>query len=176
MSLGYLLASLPMLFPDRAPALTVEAFADACRSALSAGDAQAAALLATGSDAPCGHASVKAWRALEAAIDTAVGRCRLARRAGGETFAPPETPACPVWLSRAVAAAFESAPDPLVREQALLRVRWTAADDFGGFDPMAKAQVFAYAVKLRLAMRQAALDAAKGAERLEAGLPRQSFP
>lgn len=173
MSLGYLLASLPMLFPDRAPAIGTEAFVEACAAALGPREAEAAALLATGGDAPSAHPAVKAWRALEAAVAVAIGRKRLARRGGAEAAtAAPETSACPVWLVRQVEAAFESAPDPLAREEALLRVLWAAADDFGGFDPMAKRQVFAYAVKLRLALRRAAWDQALGAQRLEAALPK----
>ena len=176
MSLGYLLASLPLLAPDRAPTLTAEAFVSACESALPASDAAAAALLVSGSSAPCAHRSVQAWRDLEAAIDGAIGRRRLAKRGGSAgDFTPPETAACPVWLTRMVDAAFEGAPDPLAREEALMRVRWAAADELGGFDPMSKGQIFAYAVKLRLALRHAALDASAGAERLEAALPKKTF-
>ncbi len=176
MSLGYLLASLPMLFPDRAPTVTAEGFAAACASALPARDAEAAALLATGGRAPSDHPQVRAWRDLEAAIDGAVGRRRLARRgAAAGDFAPPETAACPVWLTRMVDAAFESAPDPLAREEALMRVRWAAAESLGGFDPMGRGQVFAYAAKLRLALRRASLDAACGAARLEAALPKETL-
>lgn len=176
MSLGYLLASLPMLFPDRAPTVTAEAFASACAGALSARDAAAAVLLAMGGKSPCDHPYVRAWRDLEAAIDGAVGRRRLARRGGAPgDFAQPETAACPVWLTRMVDAAFESAPDPLAREAALMRVRWAAAETLGGFDPMSKGQVFAYAAKLRLALRWAALDAARGAARLEAALPQKTL-
>lgn len=172
MSLGYLLASLPMLSPDRAPGIGAEAFSAACASALSAKDAAAAALLVSGGEAPSVHPAVKAWREIEAAVAGAVGRRRLARRGGGDgAAAAPATSACPVWLMRMVDAAFESAPDPLAREEALLRVLWAAADDFGGFDPMAKSQVFSYAVKLRLALRRMAWDAARGGERLEAALP-----
>ncbi len=177
MSLVYLLASLPMLAYGQAPKVTAEAFAEACASALPAADAAAAALLARGGAEPCGHPAVRRWRDLEAAIDAAVGRRRLARRGGrgAEAFAPPESAACPVWLTRLVDAAFESAGDPLAREEALDRARWAAADELGGFDPLAKGQVFAYAARLRLAWRRAALDAARGRERLEAALPKQTL-
>ena len=171
------MASLPMLFPDRAPMVTVEGFVSVCAGALSPGDATAVALLVTGSAEPSAHPMVKAWRDLEAAIEIAIGRRRLARR-GGEArkhFAPPETSVCPVWLTRMVDAAFESAPDPLAREDALLKVRWAAAESLGGFDPMGKGQIFAYAVKLRLTLRRAALDATRGAERLEAALPKETL-
>ena len=174
MSLVYLLASLPALAYGRAPQITAEAFAEACASALSAKDAACAAALAAG--APCDHPAARRWRDLEAAIDGAIGRRRLARRAqGAGEFAAPETAACPVWLTRLVDAAFESAGDPLAREEALDRARWAAADELGGFDPMAKGQVFAYAARLRLAWRRAALDAARGRERLEAALPKQTL-
>ncbi len=174
MSLAYLLASLPMLAYGRAPQVTAEAFAAACAAALPGKDAGCAAALARGE--ACDHPAARKWRDLEAAIDGAVGRRRLARRVqGAGTFAPPETAACPVWLTRLVDAAFEGAPDPLAREEAIDRVRWAAADELGGFDPMAKGQVFAYAVRLRLALRRAALDAGRGRERLEAALPKQTL-
>lgn len=177
MSLGYLLASLPMLFPDRAPTVTAEVFVAACASALSARDARAAALLVKGSVETSDHPQVCAWRNLEAAIDGAIGRRRLTRRGAAVSgeFTPPETAACPVWLTRMVDAAFESAPDPLAREEALMRVRWAAAESLGGFDPASKGQIFAYAVKLRLALRRAALDAVRGSERLEAALPKETL-
>lgn len=178
MSLGYLLASLPMLFPERAPQLSVEAFVSACESAVGAGDAQAARLLATGSSEPSDHPAVAHWRDLEAAIALAVGHRRLARK-GASTgsagdYPPPETHACPVWLTRMVDAAFESAPNPLAREEALLKVYWAAAEELGGFDPVSKGQLFAYAVKLRLATRRAARDAQTGSARLEQALAGKS--
>lgn len=175
MSLGYLLASLPMLDANRAPAIGVDAFVAACESALSAKDATAAMLIVRGLTTPSTHPAVCHWRHLEAAIDGAIGRRRLARRGAQTTATPPETSLCPVWLMRAVDAAFESAVDPLAREEALMRVRWAAAEDMAGFDPLAKMQIFAYAAKLRLATQKAARDATIGAQRLEAALPKQSL-
>ncbi len=175
MSVGYLLASLPMLFPERAPSITIEQFCASC-SVLSGADAKAAILLATGSTEESSHPAVQHWRDLEAAIDGAIGQKRLARR-GGATVAvqAPSTKLAPVWLMRMVDSAFETATNPLMREQLLAKVRWAAADDMGGFDPLTKHQVFAYAVKLRLAVRQAAWDRARGEERLEAALPKQTL-
>jgi hypothetical protein len=175
MSLGYLLASLPMLDMQRAPAISIDAFISACESALSASDAEALALIARGATTPSSHAAVVHWRQLEAAIDGAIGRRRLARRGAQTTATPPETTLCPVWLMRAVDAAFEGATDPLAREEALMRVRWMAAEDMAGFDPLAKMQIFAYAAKLRLATRKATRDAVLGAQRLEEALPKQSL-
>lgn len=177
MSLGYLLASLPMLSPDRAPAITAEAFRSACASALGARDAEAAAALLDGTAEAGDHPAVRAWRDLEAAIDGAIGRRRLALRgaAGGASFTPPETSACPVWLTRAVDDAFTAAADPLAREDALMRVRWTAAESLAGPDPLGRGRLFAYAVQLRLALRRAALSPEAGTARLEAALPKETL-
>jgi hypothetical protein len=176
MSLGYLLASLPMLAPERAPQITRDAFVSSCESMLSAKDAAAVTLLVMGDDAASDHPYVQQWRALEAAIAGAVGQRRLAKRGGNVgNYTAPETSACPVWLLRAVASAFESSADPLAREEALMRIYWSAADELAGFDPMSKGQIFAYAVRLRLALHKAARDAAVGAERLEAALPTQTL-
>lgn len=172
MSVGYLLSSLPRLFPDRPPKVSAEAFLLACRSALSARDAEAVEALLTGKPGAEGHRAVQAWQEIEAAIAGAIGKKRIERRGGAATnVAAPETSLCPLWLVRMVNAAFESAQDPWAREQALLRVRWAAAEEWAGFDPASKRQVFAYAVKLRLALHWASLDAARGGERLEAALP-----
>ncbi|MBQ9693822.1 MAG: hypothetical protein IJV69_03615 [Kiritimatiellae bacterium] len=176
MSLGYLLASLPLLAPDRVPQITIEAFLSACESMLSSKDAAAVALLAYGADDVSVHPYVNQWRDLEAAIKGAIGQRRLAKRSGANGgFTAPETAACPVWLLRAVSTAFESASDPLAREEALMRIYWSAADELGGFDPVSKGQIFAYAVRLRLAMAKAARDAEVGAKRLEAALPAQTL-
>ncbi len=176
MSFGYLLASLPMLFPDRAPSVTIENFVSTCEAVLSKKDAEAARILVTASDEESSHAYVKHWRGLEAAIEGAIGAKRLAKRglSRAET-APPMTSLAPVWLTRMIENAFDTAPDPLAREEALLRVRWAAAEDMGGVDPLAKAQLFAYAVKLRLAVRHAALNIETGRERLETALPKQTL-
>jgi hypothetical protein len=56
-----------------------------------------------------------------------------------------------------------------------MRVYWSAADELGGFDPVSKGQIFAYAVRLRLATAKAARDAQAGATRLEAALPTQTL-
>jgi hypothetical protein len=175
MSLGYLLASLPMLDANRAPSVSVDAFISACEAALSAKDAEAAAIIVRGAATPSSHPAVVHWRDLEAAIDGAIGRRRLARRGAQTTAVAPETSLCPVWLMRAVDAAFEGAADPLAREEALMGVRWMAAEEMAGFDPLAKMQIFAYAAKLRLATRKAARDAVLGAQRLEEALPKQSL-
>ncbi len=172
MSVGYLLSSLPMLFPERPPKVSAEAFIEACRTSLSARDADAAEALLTGKPGAEGHSAVQAWREIEAAIAGAIGKKRIERKgAGAGNAVAPETTLCPLWLVRMVNAAFESAQDPWAREQALLRVRWAAAEEWAGFDPASKRQVFAYAVKLRLALHWASLDEARGGERLEAALP-----
>lgn len=176
MSLGYLLASLPMLAPDRAPQITAEGFCAACESALSAKDAEAASILARGEAVKSTHRYVVQWRDLEAAIACAVGQRRLARRGGnGSIYTAPETAVCPVTLVRAVASAFESATDPLAREEALLRVYWDAAEEMAGFDPLSKGQIFAYAVRLRLLLQKFARNTQVGAARIEAALPKQTL-
>lgn len=178
MSLGYLLASLPMLFPDRPPAITAEAFRAACSAALGAADAAAAEALLDGRTEDSGHPAVRAWRELDAAVAGAVGRRRLALRgnaAGALAFEPPETGACPLWLMRAVDDAFAAAVDPLAREDALMRVRWAAAESLAGPDPLSRGRLFAYAVQLRLALRRAALSSETGAARLEAALPKETL-
>jgi hypothetical protein len=53
-------------------------------------------------------------------------------------------------------------PDPLRREKALDKIRWRVAEELQGPDPLDVRGVFAYAVKLALLARWAALTPEQG--------------
>ncbi len=164
MSLYYLLSSLPLLSPDSAPAVSADAFLDQCRAQLPARDAAAAEALLRGtpSDAP----AVAAWRAKEAVLRNTVARERA--RALGTDAAQwlRPTDACDTYLESLAEDAFQET-DPWKREKALDRARWLAAEELQGPDPLSVRAVFAYAVKLAIALRWAALDAAQGQRKLD---------
>lgn len=159
MSANYLIASLPALDLETAPALTPEAFTDLCREQLASGDAEVAAALAAGRESD--HPYARAWRNSETLLRNTVSRLRALRHR--VDAAPYQRPAdgCDLRLERAVEAAFQ-APDPLQREQQLDAFRWRMAEELQGFDPMAIRTVLAYAVKLRIASLWAARTAAAG--------------
>lgn len=159
MSLIYLLSSLPMLNLGAAPGVTPETFRQACRDQLSASDAATAEALLDG--APAAHPFAAAWQDKETILRNAVARLRA--KASGKDAAR--------WLRHAQGSdcqiealaedAFQEA-DPLQRERELDKIRWLAAEELQGPDPLGVRAVFAYAVKLAIATRWASLDAAQG--------------
>ncbi len=174
MAVDYLLASLPMLSLDRPPAVSVDAFAEACREQLSARDAAAAELLARGGDpAESDHPFVRAWADREAILRNAVARRRLGSRKAAAQPLPAE--ACDSGIERSVDNAFEGNQDPMSREKALDRIRWQEAEALQGFDPIAKQAVFAYAIHLGIVSRWRRLSQEAGRKRVEAALPKATL-
>jgi len=159
MSALYLIASLPALDLDAAPALTPEAFVAGCREQLDSGEAGAAAALVEGRDLD--HPFVRAWRDRDTILRNAAARQRAARRGADPALHHKPAAGCDLRIEREVEAAFQAA-DPLQRERQLDRIRWRVADELQGPDPLTGRAVLAYAAKLRLACRWAALTSAAG--------------
>jgi len=161
MSQYYLISSLPALSLDHAPQITAEAFIASCRAQLGRADAEAAEALMTG--APSAHAFVTAWRDKDTVLRNAVAKARA--RAAGTDAARWLRPAqgYDAQIERLVEDAFQQ-PDPVRQERALDRARWAVAEEMQGYDPMGVRVALAYAVKLSLALRWAALDAGRGQE------------
>jgi len=57
--------------------------------------------------------------------------------------------------------------DPLARDIALDRLRWRKAEEMEGLDPMSRDALFAYAVKLRISLRRAAMTREAGLAALD---------
>ena len=164
MGLFYLLPSLPMLGFDTQPGITPEAFLATCREQLSASDASAAEALLEGRAAE--HPFVEAWLDKEAILRNAVARQR-ARVAGTEAARwQRHTCGCDMQIEVGVDDAFLEA-DPIKKEKALDKIRWVAAEELQGPDPLNVKAVFAYAVKLAILSRWQALSAARGQEAFE---------
>ena len=159
MSVIYLLSSLPLLRFDAAPALATEAFLSACRDQRGAADAAAAEALLTGT--ACDHPFVATWRDRDTILRNAVARQR-ARLAGADAsrwLRPAH--GCDTRIESLVEDTFDE-PDPLRREKALDKIRWLVAEELQGPDPLDVRGVFAYAVKLALLARWAALTPEQG--------------
>lgn len=172
MSCFYLIASLPALTFLQKPLITPDAFQAECAAQLGASDAHAAAWLCRDrdldGDAPA-HPFVARWVARETQLRNAVARARAVRRktdAAG-SIRPHTGFAC--VIEDAVDSAFDQ-PSPLEREQALDRLRWTLLDELAGVAPFAVSVVLAYAGKLRIAQRWAALDAEAAQARVDTAL------
>ena len=159
MSIYYLIASLPTLDLETAPAITPDAFAQLCHEQLALAEADAAEALVAGREAP--HPFVRDWRDRDTLLRNAAARQRAARRTTDPEPYQKPTSGCDLRIERDVEAAFQSA-DPLQRERQLDRIRWRVADELQGPDPMTPRAALAYAVKLRLACRWAALTPGAG--------------
>lgn len=162
MSCFYLIASLPALTFLQKPLITPETFQAQGEAQLGAADAVAAAWLCQDRDVDDGstiptHPFVVRWVAREIQLRNAVARARAARRKTDAAGSIRPHTGFDGYIDDAVESAFDQ-PSPLEREQAIDRLRWTLLDELAGVDPFAVSVVLAYAVKLRIAQRWAALD------------------
>ncbi len=183
--IAYLLASLPFPRLDEPPALTPDAFLDACGRVLSAARFRELAHAfaapvepvdeALRTDAAPLGATARAWDERIAHVDDAIVRARCAST-GRDPQAHLRNPAgYRVDVVEAVARAFEN-DDPGARERALDALRWRLADELAATEPAGFAALFARAVQVRLATRRADWSADAGWARLEAMLRRIERP
>ncbi len=175
MSCYYLIASLPRLTLDEKKPLSPAVFKALCRAQLSGRDAEAAKRLCDGpdygADGDAPHPFVAAWQARETQLRNAVARARATRRRRDATGSIRPHTGFDVSIEEEVASAFDQ-PNPFDRELALDRLRWRVLDELAGTAPFAPSVALAYAVKLRLTRRWAALDTGHAQERLETALNR----
>ena len=159
MSLIYLISSLPLLSFGAPPGISPDAFLLTCREQL--GDADAAAAEALLNGRPLAHPFVEAWSDKETVLRNAVARQRA--RVAGTNAARWQraTRGCDSQIETGIEDAFQET-DPVNKEKALDKVRWTIAEELAGPDPLSLSTVLAYAVKLAIVSRWQALDTARG--------------
>lgn len=169
----YLAASLPSLSLEAPPRVSLLDFQARCAQQLSRADRSALAALEAPVPAAGRDPFVCAWRRIEIAIRNRVARSRAARLgADAERFVLSGADEQSGFSAR-VAQALER-DDPLERERELDRIRWTALDELAGLDPFSREALLAYAVKLRLAERWAALDGERGQQILAEAVDTQA--
>ncbi len=172
MNCVYLIASLPALTFLQNPSITPETFQALCEEYLGAADARAAALLCRdldlGGEAPA-HPFTALWLDREIQLRNAVASARAARRRTDAADSIRPHKGFDTYIKDDVESAFDLT-SPLDREQALDRLRWTHLDELAGLDPLAVTVVLAYAVKLRIAQRWAALDTEAALKRIDNAL------
>ena len=170
MNVYALIASLPTLSLDTPPAMSGEKFLQDCESGLSPEDYAAVFnLFNNGAAQPESiyRGFVGRWHDADTQIRNAVTVRRAAKLGvDGTTWLRP-VHGCAVWLRDGVEDAFQE-QDPLDREKALDRLRWNALEDLQGPDPMTIDAVFAYAVKLALALKWNRYSEPQGSEKLAA--------
>lgn len=169
----YFAATLPWLTLDGKPPISFDAFVEQGASFLSSRDFSALRALCDPLLASDGHPFVRTWRAVETHLRNAIARVRASRRRRDATpYLREAVEAFDTSLEQAVTEAFSLA-DPMVRERALDRLRWSKLDELAGYDPFSGVAVLAYGMKLRLVERWAALKEAEAAERVETLVARE---
>jgi hypothetical protein len=159
MSTYYLISSLPVINLEQRPSLTREDYLSQCRSQLRAADADASEALLF--DLPSSHPFVVAWRDKETILKNAIAYARATKaNADVEPWIRP-TEGCDISYEVLVDEVFQLT-DPLQRERGLDKIRWMIAESLQAYDPMDVTVALAYAIKLKLALRWATLDEAKG--------------
>ncbi len=160
----YFVATLPMLTLDETPDISLETFRSDCARHLPASVAAVATALSGehGDIVEGGGTFVARWHDAENQVRNAVARARATRRGMDISRDLRPVGAFDVAMEKAVQEAFTRAT-PLEREHAIDTCRWTKVDELAGHDAFSTASVFAYAVKLAIAHRWAALDERTGA-------------
>ncbi len=168
MEYPFFISSLPTLKPGEVPDWSPDRFLDEARRNLSPGDLAALEALADGapSDAPF----VAAYRAFDTQLRNACARIRAARLGtDARPYLREEAGDAPfdASLEARVRAVFQSAANPLVREDGLAALRSEAAEALAGESPFGVGAVLSYFVRLRLAWSVADRSAEAGRKRLE---------
>jgi len=163
---NYLVASLPMIFFGDPPPFSGAEFLRRCGGVLTPDHAAAVARTLRDEPSPDGPPAEAFWHARLTQLRNAVAAAR-AQRAGGDARGTARPHAgYDVYLAQAANDAFAQA-NPLERELALDRARWRALDELAHADPFGPGAVIAFAGKLRVAERWAALGEEKGRARVE---------
>jgi len=171
MSYYYLVSSLPGISLNAAPSMGLPAFLSLCKDHLSDRDFQAltTALAPEATNTGSDHPFIKAWSARETQLRNAAARLRAVRRQEDAGTFIRDHIGFDVCLEEGVEEAF-NLPTPLVREQALDRIRWQILDDIVGVDLFCAKAVLAYGVKLQLSERWAGMDSERGMTRIKSAI------
>ena len=150
-----------------------EAFRARCGDQLSARDRAGLDELAEPGTGDADHPFVRAWRGRDTQLRNVLAHARAARSRRDASRWLREETGFDATLERRASEAFARG-DPQQRELALDRLRWEGLDELAGFDPFSGTAVLAYAMKLRLVERWAAMDEQAGAETAEALIAREA--
>lgn len=161
----YLAASLPTLVLGDPVPLNAAAFRAACANLLDDPERAELTLMLEGRVGEATSDFARAWRNVDTQLRNALARVRAGRRTMEARPFLREHEGFDVSLEKAVTDAY-TRPDPLERDLFLDRYRWQRLDDLVRETPFGFAAVLAYALKLRLALRWAALTDEAGGERL----------
>jgi hypothetical protein len=157
MSYYYLISSLPGLALEMPPAISMDEFRSNCADQLSARDSQALEHLLNMDADSARHPFVKHWINCETQLRNAAARLRAGRQNSNAIDFIHDHDGFQNQIENSVKSAFET-NTPLERERLLDELRWSLLDDLAGPYPFSTNIIFAYAVKLQIAARWAAMD------------------
>jgi len=171
MSYHYLISSLPGITPGDKPALSMDEFLSNCRAQLSQQDCAALDSLLDIDSPAANHSFVKKRLARETQLRNATARQRAARRSKDAVdFIRPHS-GFDVAIENRVEEAFNIS-NPLEREKAIDRIRWGFLDELAGTEPFSINVILAYALKLQIAERWAAMNPQLGQEKIVKAIER----
>ena len=162
----YLVASLPALSLEAPPPFSPDEFRFKCQGVLSKADLAELDLLLAGKSAEGRAAFSRAWAGGDAQIRNTAAKTRGAKLGVEAKSFLKSHPGYAVWLDKEVTDALAKA-SPLAREMGLDLARWKFVEDLARADASGLPAVLAFAVKLMLAARWAAMKEEAGRERLE---------
>jgi hypothetical protein len=162
MNYYYLAASLPAVAMGAVPPMDLEAFRNLCSEHLSPRDARALSDLLERDDGPeSSHPFVRSWRNRDTRLRNALARLRGQRLQKDAAAFIREAEGFDAQTVSVASEAFAKS-DPLQRERAIDAFRWQLIEELAGYNPFAGRAILAYALKLRLAERWAALKEQEG--------------
>ena len=163
----YLVAALPTLSLESESApITMDEFVERCRDHLTGADRKGLEQILLRPNEGRTHPFVRRWQEKDAQLRNAVARSRAGRLGVDPSEHVREEAEYSPEAERAASEAFSST-DPVEREKALDRFRWSEIDALAGFNPFAGRAVLAYGLKLALVERWMAMNEREGEQRAE---------
>jgi hypothetical protein len=161
----YLVSSLPYLRFGEKPPMNADGLRAACAGWLT--DEELALIeAALENRAPALDGCASAWWNGEVQLRDAVVRVRAKKRAADASAFIKPYDGFSATIEKMVTDAF-TRPDPLEQEMELDRARWTLVEELAVAVPFSLAAILAFAVKLRIAGRWAAMHEDAGKEKVE---------
>ena len=162
----YLVSSLPALSLAAPPPFGPDEFRFKCQGVLGDADLAELDLVLAGRAAAGRSAFAQAWAAGDAQIRNTAAKMRGAKLGVEAKPFLKSHPGYAVWLDKEVSDALAKA-SPWAREMGLDQARWKYVEDLARQDATGLPAVLAFAVKLTLVARWAAMKEEAGRARLE---------
>lgn len=153
----FLVSSLPAMRFGAPPPMTADDFCAKCATDMGAEDCAALAAM-VGGKLSTATALARRWNDLATQLRNVLATCR----AKGKPFKPHPAEGCELFWQNQIAQAYAE-NDVMKRDEALDRVMWNAAGELeSALSPLGLGAIYAYAVRLCIAIRRAKISTAEG--------------